>query len=35
MLGDIDEDDNDLAESLLEIERRKEEITEEFYEIAF
>ena len=33
MLGDIDEDDNDLAESLLE--RRKEEITEEFYEIAF
>jgi len=30
-----DEDDDDTAEALQEIEKRKEEIMEEFYEIAF
>lgn len=33
-MGD-EEDDNEIAEALQEIEKKKEEIMEEFYEIAF
>jgi hypothetical protein len=34
-MGEEDDDDTEMAEALAEIDKKKEEIMEEFYEIAF